>query len=89
MSRKPDPITRLVQQCNPNEALEPTDSRFVDFTAARGLDILRQIERKLRRAGNSPERLLFAGHMGIGSGCCISCMSSSTRMDARGTRSTQ
>ena len=66
MSRKPDPITRLVQQCNPNEALEPTDSRFVDFTAARGLDILRQIERKLRRAGNSPERLLFAGHMGIG-----------------------
>jgi hypothetical protein len=55
MSRKPDPITRLVQQCNPNEAFEPTDSRFVDFTAARGIDTLRRIERKLPQGG-TPRR---------------------------------
>jgi hypothetical protein len=61
-----DPITRLVQQCDPNEALSPTDSRFVDFSAARGTPVLKTIERQLRRAGDKPERLLFAGHLGIG-----------------------
>ena len=66
MTRQLDPITRLVQQCNPHEALEPTDPRFVDFTEARGSDFLKRIERKIRRGGDSPQRLLFAGHMGIG-----------------------
>jgi hypothetical protein len=61
-----DPITRLVQQCDPNEALLPADPRFVDFSAARGTHVLEIIERQLRRAGSKPERLLFAGHLGIG-----------------------
>ncbi len=61
-----DPITRLVQQCDPNEALSPTDPRFVDFSPARGTPVLNTIERQLRRAGDKPERLLFAGHLGIG-----------------------
>ncbi|MEZ6061275.1 MAG: hypothetical protein R3C19_13095 [Planctomycetaceae bacterium] len=62
----PDPITRFVQICDPNEALSPTDQRFVDFSEARGTDVVRVIERQLRRAGEKPERLLFAGHLGIG-----------------------
>jgi hypothetical protein len=66
MAKKVDPITRLVRQCDPNEALSPTDARFVDFADARGEDVVRVIERQLRRAGETPERLLFAGHLGIG-----------------------
>lgn len=61
-----DPITRLVRQCDPNEALSPTDLRFVNFSDARGTDVVKVIERQLRRAGDQPERLLFAGHLGIG-----------------------
>ncbi|MFM9960091.1 MAG: hypothetical protein ACKV2Q_02580 [Planctomycetaceae bacterium] len=66
MGRKLDPITRLVRQCDPNEALSSTDPRFVDFADARGADAVKIIERQLRRAGETPERLLFAGHLGIG-----------------------
>lgn len=66
MAAESDPISRLVQQCDPNEALPSTDPRFVDFSDARGSDVVGVIERQLRRAGDTPERLLFAGHLGIG-----------------------
>ncbi|MFW5692909.1 MAG: hypothetical protein ACOCWL_01705 [Thermoguttaceae bacterium] len=66
MAAESDPISRLVQQCDPNEALPSTGPRFVDFSDARGSDVVGVIERQLRRAGDTPERLLFAGHLGIG-----------------------
>ena len=62
-----DSITRLVQQCNPNEVLEPGDLRFVNFDEARGGNVVDRIIRSIRRAPpNRPECKLFAGHRGIG-----------------------
>ncbi len=62
-----DSITRLVQQCNPNEVLEPGDPRFVDFDEARGGNVVDRIIRSIRRAPHDrPECKLFAGHRGIG-----------------------
>ncbi len=63
---QPDPIARLTQACNPSEELDPTDPRFVDFTEARGENVIDVVERKIRRAGEKCEHLLFAGHIGIG-----------------------
>lgn len=60
-----DAITRLVQQCNPNEDLAPIDPRWVDFTEARGADIIARLARSIRRAAR-PDSFLFAGHRGIG-----------------------
>jgi hypothetical protein len=60
-----DPISRFVQACNPSEALEPTDPRYVDFDQARGGNVVDRIVRAFRRA-NKPDCKLFAGHRGIG-----------------------
>jgi hypothetical protein len=60
-----DPISRFVQACNPSEALEPTDPRYVDFDEARGGNVVDRIVRAFRRA-NKPDCKLFAGHRGIG-----------------------
>lgn len=54
---KPDPITRLVQVCNPSEVLAPTDPRFVNFDEARGGDVVERIVR-------APTRRPGCGHPG-------------------------
>jgi hypothetical protein len=61
----PDPITRLVQACNPNQDLSSKDPRYVDFDAVRPGSIIQRLERAFRRA-NDPICKLFAGHRGIG-----------------------
>jgi hypothetical protein len=58
-------IARLYQACNPHEALEPEDVRYVNFDEARGGNILDEIVRSLRWAAR-PDCKLFAGHRGIG-----------------------
>ena len=64
----PDPILRALADCNPNEALKPTDPRFVDLDDIRGLP-LRQYLSKLLRAADSAERyekVAVAGNRGSG-----------------------
>lgn len=65
MSYQLDPMTRLVQECNPNEDLEPSDKRWVNFDEARGGNIIDSMARSIRRA-KKPIASLFAGHRGIG-----------------------
>ena len=63
----PDPITRLVRVCRPDEPLEPNDPRYVDCDQVRGANLVETLERAVRTA--DPERplfKLFAGHRGIG-----------------------
>ncbi len=63
----PDPITRLVRACEPNEALKVTDPRYVNCDAVRGENLVQVYERSLRRADPArPEFKLFAGHRGVG-----------------------
>jgi hypothetical protein len=33
----PDPLLTALANCNPNEALEPTDPRFIDLDDIRGM----------------------------------------------------
>ena len=61
------PITRLYRACEPNQALNPGDGRYVDCDDVRGDAVVEIYERSLRRADPSqPEVKLFAGHMGSG-----------------------
>ena len=63
----PDPITRLVRACEPNEALKVTDPRYVNCDAVRGKNLVQVYARSLRRADPArPEFKLFAGHRGVG-----------------------
>lgn len=63
----PDPITRLFRACEPGVALVPEDPRYVNCDDVRGENVVRLIERSLRRADPSkPEVKLFAGHRGVG-----------------------
>ena len=64
----PDLILRALANCNPNEALEPTDPRFVDLDDIRG-QALRKYLSKLLRAADSVERyekVAVAGNRGSG-----------------------
>lgn len=64
----PDPILRALASCNPNEALEPTDPRFVDLDDIRG-QALRKYLLKLLRAADSVEhyeKVAVAGNRGSG-----------------------
>jgi hypothetical protein len=65
--RHPDAITRLYRACEPNEALQPTDPRYVNCDAVRGENVVLLYERSLRRAEpEGREVKLFAGHRGVG-----------------------
>jgi hypothetical protein len=64
----PDPILVALNNCNPNQPLEPGDPRFVDLDDIRGL-ALREYLSKLLRAADSDERfekVAVAGHRGSG-----------------------
>jgi hypothetical protein len=63
-----DPILRALADCNPNEALQPTDPRFVDVDDVRGRP-LRKYVLKLLQSADSAERyakLAVVGHRGSG-----------------------
>ena len=67
MTENPDPVTRLFRSCEPALALEPGDPRYVNCDDVRGENVVRRIERSLRRANpDRPEVKLFAGHRGVG-----------------------
>lgn len=62
-----DPVTRLFRSCEPGVALAPDDPRYVNCDDVRGENVVRLIERSLRRADPArPEVKLFAGHRGVG-----------------------
>jgi ABC-type transport system involved in cytochrome bd biosynthesis fused ATPase/permease subunit len=63
-----DPILRALAKCNPNEALQPTDERFVDLDDVRGTP-LRKVLLKLLLASDSVEKyakVAVVGHRGSG-----------------------
>jgi len=63
-----DPILRALAKCNPNEALKPTDERFVDLDDLRGTP-LRKVLVKLLLASDSVEnyaKVAVVGHRGSG-----------------------
>ena len=67
MSHASDAITRLVRACEPNEALQPTDLRYVNCDDVRGESLVAAYARALRRADPTrPQVKLFAGHRGVG-----------------------
>jgi hypothetical protein len=63
-----DPILLALANCNPNEALQPTDPRFVDLDDIRGLPLRKYLLRTLR-ASDTEERyakVAVAGNRGSG-----------------------
>jgi hypothetical protein len=63
-----DPILKALADCNPNEALQPDDYRFIDLDDIRGTP-LRLILRRLLQAADSRQtyaKLVVAGHRGSG-----------------------
>jgi hypothetical protein len=63
-----DPILRALANCNPNEALQPTDPRFVDLDDIRGLPLRKYLLRTLQ-ASDTEERyakVAVAGNRGSG-----------------------
>lgn len=65
-----DAITRLFRACEPNEALQPDDERYVNCDDVRGDNLVQTYVRSLRRADPAkPEVKLFAGHRGVGKTC--------------------
>ena len=61
------PITRLFRACEPNEALEPDDPRYVNCDDVRGDNLPQRYARGLRLADPlRPEVKVFAGHRGVG-----------------------
>lgn len=63
-------ILKAIAACNPNQALEPGDPRFVDFDSIRGINIRKHVLRLLQ-AAEWDERDQFAkivvvGHRGSG-----------------------
>ena len=70
MNTSPDDITRLIRVCEPNEALEPDDPRYVNCDDVRGEKLVDVYVRSLRRADPArPEVKMFAGHRGVGKTC--------------------
>ncbi|MEO8382803.1 MAG: hypothetical protein ABI779_24305 [Acidobacteriota bacterium] len=66
-----DPVTLIYQACDPTEALEPGDRRYVPLAAARGDEFAeqggwrRQITRAIYRS-NAPASCLVSGFLGDG-----------------------
>jgi hypothetical protein len=70
MTKSIDAITRLFRACEPNEALQPDDTRYVNCDDVRGDNLVQTYVRSLRRADPAkPEVKLFAGHRGVGKTC--------------------
>jgi hypothetical protein len=70
MAKSIDAITRLFRACEPNEALQPDDKRYVNCDDVRGENLVQTYVRSLRRADPAkPEVKLFAGHRGVGKTC--------------------
>ncbi|MEN6337700.1 MAG: hypothetical protein ABFE01_25890 [Phycisphaerales bacterium] len=70
MTKPVDAITRLFRACEPNEALQPGDVRYVNCDDVRGENLVQTYVRSLRRANPAkPEVKLFAGHRGVGKTC--------------------
>jgi hypothetical protein len=70
MTKSIDAITRLFRACEPNEALQPDDPRYVNCDDVRGENLVQIYVRSLRRADPAkPEVKLFAGHRGVGKTC--------------------
>jgi hypothetical protein len=70
MTKPVDAITRLFRACEPNEALQPGDVRYVNCDDVRGENLVQTYVRSLRRADPAkPEVKLFAGHRGVGKTC--------------------
>jgi hypothetical protein len=70
MTKVIDAITRLFRACEPNEALQPDDERYVNCDDVRGDNLVQTYVRSLRRADPvKPEVKLFAGHRGVGKTC--------------------
>ena len=65
-----DPILRALANCDPNEPLEPSDPRFVDFDTIRGFALRKRLSRLLDAAAQSPHvqyvQVAVAGHRGAG-----------------------
>ncbi len=70
MTKSVDAITRLFRACEPNQALESDDERYVNCDDVRGEKLVETYVRSLRRADPAkPEVKLFAGHRGVGKTC--------------------
>ncbi len=70
MTKSVDAITHLFRACEPNEALQPDDTRYVNCDDVRGDNLVQAYVRSLRRADPAkPEVKLFAGHRGVGKTC--------------------
>lgn len=75
MTKSIDAITRLFRACEPNEALQPDDKRYVNCDDVRGDNLVETYVRSLRRADPAkPEVKLFAGHRGVGKTCELNRM---------------
>ena len=65
-----DPILRALANCDPNEPLEPSDPRFVDFDEIRGFTLRKRLSRLLDAAAQPPHvqyvQVAVAGHRGAG-----------------------
>jgi len=63
-----DPILVALASCNPNEALEPGDLRFVDFDDIRGIALRQRLLRLLKAADTKQDyaKVAVAGHRGSG-----------------------
>ena len=70
MTKSIDAITCLFRACEPNQALQPDDRRYVNCDDVRGDNLVETYVRSLRRADPAkPEVKLFAGHRGVGKTC--------------------
>jgi hypothetical protein len=63
-----DPILAALANCNPNEALEPTDPRFIDLDDIRGMALRKYLLKVLRASDTRQQyaKVAVAGNRGSG-----------------------
>jgi hypothetical protein len=63
-----DPILKALADCNPNEALQPDDRRFVDVDDVRGRPLRKYVVKLLQSADSAQRyaKLAVVGHRGSG-----------------------
>lgn len=59
-------VAEAYRACNPDEALQPEDPRYVDFSEVRSDDMLSEIGWKITVSGNDCLNKLVTGHRGSG-----------------------